>query len=192
MDKSSLRIEYLQKRMSLGPEESRMGNLDILANMNRFLDTTVLHTIHIFLPQSGKNEIDTWKMISALNTRYPGIRIVVPRVIPGTREMEHFLLTSETKLIDSRWKIPEPDPQTALKVSPQEIDAVLIPLLAFDQKGYRVGYGGGFYDRFLPQCRSDTLKIGLSYFEALEADIDTDEFDVKMDFCITPLEIVAF
>lgn len=192
MDKSSLRTEYLQKRKDLTAEEITIRNEAILTHTKLFVEGKSLKTIHVFLPQFGKNEIDTWKIITFLNASYPEIRLLAPRVIPGTREMEHFLLTPETKLIDSRWKIPEPDPATSLKISPQEIDAVLIPLLAFDQNGYRVGYGGGYYDRFLPQCSANTVKVGLSYFEAEERAIHTDSFDVKMDFCITPSAIIKF
>lgn len=192
MDKSSFRTEYLQKRKDLDAEEITKRNDSILANTKLFVDGKSLKTIHVFLPQHGKNEIDTWKIIGFLSVIDPEIRILTPRVIPGTREMEHFLLTSETKLIDSRWKIPEPDPATSLKISPQEIDAVLIPLLAFDKNGYRVGYGGGFYDRFLPQCRTNVMKVGLSCFEADERPIDIDSFDIKMDYCITPQAIIKF
>ena len=69
---------------------------------------------------------------------------------------------------------------------------VLVPLLAFDSKGYRVGYGKGFYDRFLKQCRNDCVKIGLSYFEPIDAINDAGEFDVPLDFCITPQKAYVF
>ncbi len=123
---------------------------------------------------------------------YPKIQIAVPRVIPGTKEMEHFLLTPKTKLIQNRWKIPEPDPETSLKIEPQTLDAVFIPLLAFDNKGFRVGYGGGYYDRFLVQCRPDVIKIGLSFFEAIGQIDDLDSFDVAMNYCVTPFGVIQF
>lgn len=69
---------------------------------------------------------------------------------------------------------------------------VLIPLLAFDKKGYRVGYGKGFYDRFLADCRPDVVKVGLSVFEPIDEIADLNEFDIKMDFCITPNRVWQF
>ena len=76
-----------------------------------------------------------------------------------------------------------------LRIQNSKIDLVLIPLLCFDKKGYRVGYGKGYYDRFLAECRPDVMKIGLSIFEPVDEISDVDEFDVKMDYCITPNKI---
>ena len=192
MNKSVLRAEYLKKRMDLTQEEIVVKNNAILENLDLLLAGKEIETIHIFLPQHGKAEIDTWQIISLLQNSYPQILIAAPRIIPGTKEMEHFLLKPETKLIENRWKIPEPNPETSLKIQPQTIDVVLIPLLAFDKKGFRVGYGGGYYDRFLVQCRSDVFKIGLSFFEAEDKIDGLDSFDVAMNYCVTPFEIVQF
>ncbi len=107
-------------------------------------------------------------------------------MIPGTKAMEHYLWNDETKLVTNRWGIQEPDPETSQPIKIQSIDSILIPLLAFDKKGSRVGYGGGYYDRFLPQCRPDALKIGLSFFEPIEEVEDVADWDVKLDVCVTP------
>lgn len=192
MDKSLLRVEYLKKRMDLIPGEIVAKNNAILENLKLLLSGNKIETIHVFLPQFGKVEIDTWQIISLLQNSYPQLLIAVPRIIPGTRQMEHFLLKPKTKLVENRWKIPEPDPETSLKIRPQTIDAVLIPLLAFDKKGFRVGYGGGYYDRFLVQCRSDVIKIGLSFFDPVDEIDDVDSFDVTMNYCVTPFEVMKF
>lgn len=192
MTKSLLRAEYLNKRMDLTQDEIVVKNNAILENLNLLLSGKKIEIIHSFLPQHGKVEIDTWQIISSLQNYYPRISFAAPRIIPGTKEMEHFLLKQETKLIDNRWKIPEPDPETSLKIKPEKIDAVLIPLLTFDKKGFRVGYGGGYYDRFLAQCKMDIIKIGLSFFEAIDEIDDLDSFDVAMDYCVTPFEVVQF
>lgn len=192
MNKSVLRAEYLKKRMDLTQDEIILKNNAILENLNLLLSGKEIETIHLFLPQHGKVEIDTWQIISFLQQYYPKIQIAVPRVIPGTKEMEHFLLTPKTKLIQNRWKIPEPDPETSLKIEPQTLDAVLIPLLAFDNKGFRVGYGGGYYDRFLVQCRPDVIKIGLSFFAVIGQIDDLGSFDVAMNYCVTPFGVIQF
>jgi 5-formyltetrahydrofolate cyclo-ligase len=69
---------------------------------------------------------------------------------------------------------------------------VFVPLLAFDKKGHRVGYGKGFYDRFLSDCKPETIKIGLSFFEAEESISAILPSDIRLDFCVTPTEIIVF
>ncbi|MBV9241520.1 MAG: 5-formyltetrahydrofolate cyclo-ligase, partial [Acidobacteria bacterium] len=93
-------------------------------------------------------------------------------------------------LVENKWGIREPDgEQTA---SPDEFDIVLVPLLAFDSFGHRVGYGKGYYDRFLSLCRPDCLKIGLCAFAAETKIEDIHPGDIKLDLCLTPDEGFAF
>jgi len=68
---------------------------------------------------------------------------------------------------------------------------VIVPLLICDLNGYRLGYGKGFYDRFLSECRADVLKIGLNYFEPI-AQIPGEDTDIPLDFLITPINCHAF
>jgi len=69
---------------------------------------------------------------------------------------------------------------------------ILIPLLCFDKQGFRVGYGKGFYDRFLPNCRNDIIKVGLSLFESVDKIDDVNEYDVRMDFCVMSDRVFLF
>jgi len=77
-------------------------------------------------------------------------------------------------------------------VSESEIDLIFVPLLAFDETGNRVGYGKGFYDKFLTKCRPDAIKVGLSYFEAIDRISDSEQFDIPLNYCITPQRIYEF
>ena len=104
--------------------------------------------------------------------------------------MIHFLLTDSTRLKKSKWNIPEP--VDGIEIAPNKLDVVFVPLLAFDGQGQRVGYGKGFYDRFLAQCRKDAIKIGLSLFEAEERISDFEESDIPLDFCVTPKKVYSF
>ena len=85
-----------------------------------------------------------------------------------------------------------PEPTDNTEVEPQLLDLIIIPLLAFDEKGYRVGYGKGFYDRFLSRCKPGCIKVGVSWFPPIAAIEDKDEFDVPLDFCITPERVYVF
>jgi 5-formyltetrahydrofolate cyclo-ligase len=192
MDKASLRILFQQKRKELSEENAELHSKQIAEKLLTFLADKPLKFIHVFLPISGNKEVDTWHLIRRLQEERPRIQIVLPRIIPGTRELEHFIFDEKTKLITNRRGIPEPDPLLALKITPQELDVVLIPLLSFDTRGYRVGYGGGYYDRFLAQCKLDVLKIGLSYFEQGPAIEDIDEYDVPLDYSVTPFHFYQF
>jgi 5-formyltetrahydrofolate cyclo-ligase len=104
--------------------------------------------------------------------------------------MSHFLLTDNTKIKKNEYNIPEP--VNGLPVPTEMIDVVFVPLLAYDKLGNRVGYGKGFYDKFLNQCKPDVLKIGLSFFEPEELIEDVFENDVKLDFCVTSEKVICF
>lgn len=192
MNKASLRQQFIQKRKELTGLDVKEKSLLIAQKVIGFLMNKNFQNIHIFLPQQDKNEVNTWEIIPAIRKVFPAVIIVVPFVIPDSREMEHYILDADTVLINNRWGIPEPQPATAEKVLPYELDVVFLPLLTFDLLGYRVGYGGGYYDRFLAQNRPETLKIGLSFFEPVDKIDDIDEFDVKMNASITPDQILTW
>ena len=103
--------------------------------------------------------------------------------------MIHYLLTDNTTLRKNEYNIPEP--VDGMTITSQLINVVFIPLLAFDTKGNRIGYGKGFYDRFLSECKPETLKIGLSFFEA-EEEIEATINDIKLDYCSTPNKVFQF
>ena len=78
--------------------------------------------------------------------------------------MTHFLLTDNTIIKKNSYNIPEP--VDGIEINSDKLEVVFVPLLAFDKHGNRVGYGKGFYDRFLSECKPETIKIGFSFFEA--------------------------
>ncbi|MDP2160837.1 MAG: 5-formyltetrahydrofolate cyclo-ligase, partial [Flavobacterium sp.] len=85
-----------------------------------------------------------------------------------------------------------PEPVDGLEVPVAKIDVVFVPLLAYDKNGHRVGYGKGFYDRFLSECKPTTIKIGLSFFEPEDLIEDVFESDIQLNYCITPQTIYIF
>ena len=108
----------------------------------------------------------------------------------STRKMSHILLTDSTKIKKNDWNIPEPI--NGISISSQQIEVVFIPLLACDKKGNRVGYGKGFYDKFLAKCKPETIKIGLSFFKPEEEISDTIKDDVTLDYLVNPIAFYKF
>ena len=188
INKSALRKLYLAKRKALSSEEITTKSQQICKLFFQEIDLKKVEYLHIFLPLKKQNEIDTFLIIRRLQKEYPKINIVASRSNFDTFEMQHFILEEEN-LTENKWGISEPSPVSGREVQPQEIDLVIIPLLVFDNQGNRVGYGKGFYDRFLQKCDSKTLKVGLCLEEPIELIEDLNQFDVKMDVCITPNKI---
>jgi 5-formyltetrahydrofolate cyclo-ligase len=84
------------------------------------------------------------------------------------------------------------EPKRGSNISPADIDMVIVPLLAVDQQGHRIGYGKGYYDRFLKLCRTDCLKIGVSFFEPEETIKEKSTEDVLLNGCLTPNGYIGF
>lgn len=187
--KAFLRKDFSIRRLALTVDEAEQKNSLITDKTIQLLSRISFEVIHLFLPQRNKHEVDTWKILSRLWLIFPAKTVVVPYVVPGTRQMHHHLFTPETVLIDNKWGIPEPNPLTTPQILPEKIDVVLLPLLAFDKRGYRVGYGGGYYDRFLSECKPEVVKIGLSFFDPIDQIKDVDEFDIPMNYCVTPAKV---
>ena len=186
MLKSTLRKQSLQQRKALSEDDFLALNQLLLAQF-KTLDFSDINTVHIFLPIIEKREPDTFLMINWLQENHPQIHVVVPKANFDDHSMSHHSYQSDD-LKTNAYQIPEP--QTSIPFE-GKIDLVLVPLLAFDLRGYRVGYGKGFYDRFLSQI--NPLKVGISLFDAQNEDIaDIHPDDIRLDLCITPKGIIKF
>ncbi len=184
MTKTELRKTYLARQKALSSTERAEKSSVIALHFFECVDLSKIKILHCFIPIEKFNEVDTLIILRALRENSPKTRIAVPRINFETRELESLICTYETKLIENAWEIREP--AGGELVEPEEIDMVLVPGLAFDQVGHRVGYGKGFYDRFLKTCRNDCVKIGFSYFDPVEEIADVHEGDTALSACITP------
>jgi 5-formyltetrahydrofolate cyclo-ligase len=190
MLKSELRKIYLEKRKALEPEEVKEKSLRIAERFFQNFDLSKINYLHGFLPIERFNEIDTRLIFHRVWFEAAHIETLVPRINFERDELENLIFTPVTELIQNAWMIHEPAHNEL--VESEKIDLVLVPLLAFDREGFRVGYGKGYYDKLLGNCRADCLKIGLSHFPSEENIEDKHEFDVKLDFCLTPDELFKF
>jgi len=187
MLKADLRTKYKALRKPLTFDEIMNDSLAI-ANNCLYLPIWEKTYFHLFLPIEAQKEVNTEFLLQILAGRDK--EVVVSKSDFNTKGMTHYLLTDNTKLQVNDYGIPEP--VDGLEVPSQKIEVVFVPLLAYDKKGNRVGYGKGFYDQFLCQCKPDVIKIGLSYFDPEETISDVYESDVKLDFCVTPEGVIQF
>ena len=186
-NKKELRLKYKTLRQNLSVTDIEENSLAI-ANAVLKLPIWEKTYFHIFLPIEEQKEVDTELLLHLLSGKDK--EIIVSKADFETRKMTHFLLTDNTKIKKNEYNIPEP--VDGIEVPSQKIEVVFIPLLAFDLKGNRVGYGKGFYDKFLAECKPETIKIGLSYFESEREINDIFEGDISLDYCVTPIKTYSF
>ncbi|MCK6617037.1 MAG: 5-formyltetrahydrofolate cyclo-ligase [Cyclobacteriaceae bacterium] len=189
MTKQELRNSFLKKRLSLNEAEYQLLNRKLCDRFFSSVDLSFIKVIHCFLPITIKKEPDTWLIIDRMQREFTHIRIAVPKVNLVTNQLEHFLFEGMRNLTTSRWGVPEPTGRIELPVD--KIDLVLVPLLAFDIAGHRIGYGKGYYDRFLAKCLPQTKRIGLSFFDPVTSIAATPN-DIRLTGCVTPDKFFGF
>jgi 5-formyltetrahydrofolate cyclo-ligase len=187
MNKNYVRQKAKAKRQQLSQEEIEDKSLAI-ANQLLRMDIWDKLYYHLFLTIEEQKEINTEYILQILAGKDK--EIVISKCDFTTLGMTHFLLTDNTKIKKNSYNVPEP--VDGLEVPDAKIEVVFVPLLAYDIKGNRVGYGKGFYDNFLNKCNPETIKIGLSFFPPEESIEDVTSTDVKLNFCVTPDNIIAF
>ena len=187
MNKAKLRTHYKALRKALSEERIEDDSLEI-ANQLLALPIWDHEFYHIFLSIVEHKEVNTDYVLNILSGKDK--HTVISKSDFITREMSHVLLTDNTTIKKNEWHVPEPI--NGIPITSEHIEVVFVPLLAFDLNGHRVGYGKGFYDRFLGNCKANTLKIGVSFFEAETQISDTLESDIKLDYCITPNRVYHF
>jgi len=188
MNKEELRKTYLAKRFALTDQEYQELSNKISEQFFGSVDLKTVKVVHIFIPIQSKREPDTWIIINRFRQQFKQIRLAIPKV--NGEHMDSIFFESNNQLGATKWGMTEP--VKGERVQPREIDLVVVPLLAVDNQGHRIGYGKGFYDRFLKECRPDCLKVGLSFFSPEEVINERLEADVLLDRCITPNEMISF
>ena len=187
MIKKELRHKYKELRRNLSEETIEEWSLQIANQLIR-LDIWQHNFYHLFLPIEIQKEVNTEYILQILAGKDKNI--VLSKSDFSTREMTYFLLTENTTIKKNSYDIPEPI--DGLEVPVFKIDVVFVPLLAFDENGNRVGYGKGFYDKFLAECKPEILKIGLSFFESEKVISDVLNTDIQLDLCVTPTKVYNF
>jgi 5-formyltetrahydrofolate cyclo-ligase len=187
MNKMDLRKKYKELRLQLSEAELEDKSMAI-ANRLLPLDIWDNTYFHLFLTIEEQKEVDTEFILQILAGKDK--EIVVAKSNFKTLDMTNYLLTDSTKFQKNEYNIYEPI--DGIEVPNSKIQVVFVPLLAYDKKGNRVGYGKGFYDKFLSKCNKEVIKIGLSFFEPEETIDDVFETDIRLDYCVTPTTNYVF
>jgi 5-formyltetrahydrofolate cyclo-ligase len=190
MTKEALRKIYRQKRNEL-PEQERSKLEDLMLIQFQTASLPFLHVLLSYWPIEEISEPGTHLFTEFLRFRNPELTIAYPHV-----DFKKGTFTAIATDIDTPFEkhteLKIFQPQKGEPVPPELIDLVFVPMLAIDRNGYRIGYGKGFYDKYLAECRDDCIKVGFSYFEPVEEISDKRGFDVPLDLCITPQAVYVF
>lgn len=186
--KAELRKYFRVKRASLSDEERKKLSFLIEQQILSYLDLRPkLKHMHIFLPIKKLKEVDTFPLIQKLLDR--GLDLYTSAVDFQTQEMKTLKIRVPLETVEDEFGIPVPVHQEITEI--KCIQMVLIPLLAYDLDGNRLGYGMGFYDRFLEALPRKVVKAGVSFFSP-EEQIPSESHDIKLDICFTAKEIHQF
>ena len=185
MIKAELRKLYLEKRKTLSNDEVLILSKKILENFILQFNVIENQSVHVFLPIKKFNEIETKFLIEYFWKRK--VNVFVPKIFKN--KIISVKLIPETVLKENSWGILEP---ISNDNECSNFDFVITPLLYCDRKGNRIGYGKGFYDEFFRTINADAKKIGVNYFPPIESIDDVSDFDVKLDYLVTPVETLSF
>lgn len=181
MNKAFIRKRYKLKRLELTPKKLNDISQKIIVHLINEFDFSE-KLVNLFLPIDKFNEIDLSPLIDEILSR-KGL-ICINKTDFKNHSITPYLYSAEIKLEISDFGVPEPSNGTV--ISPKEINYVIVPLLACDKHGHRVGYGKGFYDAFLSQCHEKTTFIGVTHFNDLVQIDNLEEHDIPIHYLVTP------
>lgn len=188
MDKRELRKSILKMRDSMDNQERFAADEIILKKLLALKEYRDATSVFCFV--SYRSEVDTRQIIAESLRR--GKRLIVPVVDKENKVMILSELKSSEELAKSDLGILEPKKEFLRPVKPKAVDLCIAPGAVFDKRGYRIGYGGGFYDKMIPQFRSDVKTVGISYDFQFVEKLPNEEFDQKIDMLVTEKEIYKF
>ncbi len=184
-----LRKKFLCLRDNLGGQQKQANDSAILNNLWEV--QAFANAVTVFTYVSFRSEVSTRLLLAQCLAR--GKTIVVPRTSPNDRELELFTITEPGKdLFPGYCGIPEPDPRQSVRANEGTIDVVLLPGSVFDEQGGRLGYGGGYYDRFLARETVRAIRIGLAYEQQVVRELPLLPHDQRVHILVTEQRIIWF
>ena len=183
ISKKEYRIKYTQLRKSLTNAQLNSYN----SSINDELKIISTGNVHLFLPIKSKIEVDIWPFIKHL--RNSDFTIGTSIYNSTNNSVKHVEILNNSIFETGDYQIPKPTIYKEVEIS--IFNTVIIPLLAYDENGNRIGYGKGIYDRILEKCSEKCRLIGVSYFNP-EKKIIPEEHDIPLNYCINPNNLIKF
>jgi 5-formyltetrahydrofolate cyclo-ligase len=186
--KKQLRISLLAKRSALDPVERQAHDEAILRHLTAMPEVQAAETILLYLDFRGEPSSDAmirWGLAA-------GKRICAPKTIVAERRLIPIRITDADDLVIGAYDIREPRDAEGARMEAAEIDAVILPGVGFDRRGGRLGYGGGYYDRFLPQLREGVPKIAVAYEVQVLPEVPLEPHDMQLDALVTEAGVWRF
>ena len=183
--KRDLRELFLNKRSKLSSQELSETSIRIFEQIrtDKLIEGNL---VMLYMSSQNHQELPTDTLFS-LSDHY---NVCVPKAINKNGVMEAVMWNKNMPTNTNEWGIKEP--LSDAYITPEKIDTVVVPLLCFDRAGNRVGFGKGYYDRFLERCSKEVKTIGLSYFEPVDKITDVETTDIPLDVVVTPKNIYRF
>ncbi len=188
MIKEEIRIKYksLRRKISVA-EKNKLEDLMLIQFQRLPIDIKL--TLMTYAPIEVQNEYNPFLVEEYCMLKKERLALVYPIVDFETESMKSFIVPKDTEFEQNMYGVFEP--VGGIRIFPEDIDIMLVPLLAFDINGNRVGYGKGYYDKFIKLCNPNMIKIGFSFFDAVEIN-DANFMDEKLDFCVTTERFYEF
>ena len=183
-NKQEIRSQYLSRRNRISSEQKKRWDILISDQLYRLSSYINANTVHMYVSIREQNEVDTREIIQ--HSLKNGKRVVVPRMSVNNT-LEHFEIQSTAELKPNSLGIDEPVTRKAVKI--HDIDLIIIPMVAGDMNRNRLGYGKGYYDRFLKN--TDAIKIGLLYnLQIYPECLPVESFDIPLDLLLTESQLI--
>ena len=184
-NKKILRQIFKEERSRLSKEQTKEYSESIFNNL-KILDIWSKKFYHIYISSKTKREVETKDIIKLLLNKNK--IVAVPKIFQ--RNLKHIEIDQNTKYSINQFGIREPI--RTKHIDPSILEVIIVPLLIFDLHGNRVGYGGGYYDRFLTNLDLNVLKVGLSLFDPIDKISDIKDYDMPLDLIVTPKKTYGF
>ena len=182
--KEALRRRLRSQRKSISEANFATWSATIVDLLQKQEEYRQANTIHCYVSMNKRREVNTHPLIQKMLEA--GKTVVVPQTQFKDHSLRHFKIPSFDDLTKNKWGVLEPE--GGENVAIKELDLVVVPLVAGDRERNRIGYGGGFYDRFLSQVACP--KIGLCFEQNILSELPTEPFDIALDKIISEEGII--
>ncbi|MEQ8525465.1 5-formyltetrahydrofolate cyclo-ligase [Gracilimonas sp.] len=182
--KQELREKVLAERQKISARDWKEKSDQIISTLINHDSFKVAKTVHTYISMNQRREVCTDTLLEYLINSEKRVVVPVTNFSEGT--LSHSGITSLSDLKTNKWGVAEP--AQISKVDMGELDLIIVPMAAADRARNRLGYGKGFYDRFLSETNAQ--KVGLVFESFLFDEIPTEEFDEKLDMIISEEEVI--